>query len=88
LGLSNNTSKFSGGTFMLSAATSTIVANSSIKGTSVITFSPANATAALTLRTSGLFVSAQTAASGFTVSTQAGTPVGSEMFQYFVYNPV
>jgi hypothetical protein len=77
------------GSFTLSTATATIVTQPGVAANGVVLWNnPTNATAALTLRTQGLFLSAQTAGSGFVISTQTGVPTGGEHFSYVVVNPV
>ncbi len=46
-----------------------------------------NATAALTERTLGLYISAKTAASTFSVSCQNGSALGTETFGYVIFTP-
>ena len=75
------------GTFTLSAATVTIVTQPSVGATWKVSFVPTNATGALTLRTQGLFVSAVTAGSSFSVSTQSNSALGTETFSYIGFNP-
>jgi hypothetical protein len=76
------------GTFTLSNAVTTNVAQPKIVAAGFPVIVPTNGTAALAQRTLGLYVSAVTAGVGFAISTQTGTAVGSETFSYFVYNPV
>lgn len=75
------------GTFTLSAGTTTVVTQSSIAASGIPLLMATNATAALTVRTAGLYVSAVTAGASFSVSTQNGTAVGTETFKYIVVNP-
>jgi hypothetical protein len=75
------------GTFTLSNATVTVVTQPSIAASGIVLFTPKNATAALTQRTSGLFVSAVTAGVSFSISTQSGSALGSEIFSYICINP-
>lgn len=75
------------GTFTLSAGTTTIVTQPSIGASGIPLITATNATAALTVRTAGLFVSAMTAGVGFSLSTQSGTAQGTETFKYVVVNP-
>jgi hypothetical protein len=84
--VSAQTSGLFAGSFTLANATVTNVTQVSIIAGSFITITPTNATAALTQRTNGLFVSSQTASVGFSVSTQNGSALGSETFKYIVYN--
>jgi hypothetical protein len=75
------------GSFTLSNATTTIVTEPSISANSIVSWQPTNATAALTIRTAGLYKSAQTAGTGFSLSTQNGSAIGTETFSYFVVTP-
>lgn len=75
------------GTFTLSAATTTVVTQPSIGANAVVIPVPINATAALIVRTNGLFVSTHTAGTSFTMSTQAGSAVAGGIFSYIVINP-
>jgi hypothetical protein len=70
------------GSFTLSNATTTVVAQTAIIAVAFPIFEPTNATAALTLRTQGLYVSSVTPGVGFAVSTQTGLAVGTETFKY------
>ncbi len=76
----------SGSLTLTAAATTVVVVNTAVKPTSEISFSPTNATAALTQRTNGLFVSAITTGS-FSLSTQSGAAIGTETFSYTIFNP-
>lgn len=77
------------GKLTLSNATTTSVTDSRVTSPlSIIQLIPTNATAALTQRTLGLFVSAATANVGFSLSTQGGSAAGGETFSYVVVNPV
>lgn len=76
-----------GGTFTLSAATTTIVSQANVQAGSVILPFATNATAALTVRTLGLYISAKTAASTFSVSCQNGSALGTETFGYILFTP-
>jgi hypothetical protein len=75
-------SAFSSGTFTCTSSASTVVTDSSVKGTSKIVLQPTNA-AAGTLQGSAkcLYVSAIGTGS-FTVTTASSTPTGSETFSY------
>jgi hypothetical protein len=75
------------GTFTLANATLSPVTNNQVRASFVVAWSPTNATAALTERTNGLFLQAVTAGSGFVVSTQSGSAIGTETFQYIGFNP-
>ena len=79
--------RFVGGSFTLSGGTATVVNEPSVTSNSRITFSPTNATGALTQRSAGLYLSARVAASTFTISTQSGTSFGTETFNYVLFNP-
>src|SRR5215469_5289861 len=76
-----------GGTFTLSNATTTTVTQTAIKANSIISLTPTNATAALTQRTQGIYHSANSVGASFSVSTQSGSAVGSETFEYTVFTP-
>lgn len=76
------------GTFTLSNATTTVVAQPATTANAVVVFSPLNANAALLQRTAGLFQSAATAGTGFSISTQSGTAQGTEVFSYVLVNTV
>ena len=76
------------GSFTLSAATTTNVAQPKIVAAGFPLIMPTSATAAATLATQGLYLSAVTAGVGFAVSTQTGLAAGTETFSYFIYNPV
>lgn len=75
------------GTFTLSAATTTNVTQASIAANGLVFFSPTNATAALIVRTNGLFVSLVTSGVGFQLSTQSGSATSGGTFSYIVLNP-
>lgn len=75
------------GTMTLSAATATVVTQPAVKANSFISLTPTNATAALTQRSGGLFVSAYSAGISFSVSTQTGAAIGTETLSYIVWNP-
>jgi hypothetical protein len=75
------------GSFTLAAGTTTTVTQPSIKANADVALTPTNATAALTQRSAGLFLSAITPGASFAVSTQNGTAQGSETFTYIVVNP-
>jgi hypothetical protein len=75
------------GSFTLSAATTTLVTQSAISASSLVFWSPTNGTAALILRTNGLFHSANTPGSSFSLATQAGSATSGGTFEYFVINP-
>lgn len=75
------------GTFTLANATVTVVTQPAVGATWKVAFTPTNATATLTQYTKGLYVSAVTAGSGFSVSTYTTTAVGTETFEYIGFNP-
>ena len=75
------------GTFTLANATITVVTQPLVGATWKVAFVPTNATGALTQRTQGLFVSAVTAGSSFSVSTQSNSALGTETFEYIGFNP-
>jgi hypothetical protein len=75
------------GTFTLSAATTTNVAEVRVAGNAVVFWSPTNATAALIERTNGLFHATSTSGVGFTLSTQSGSASAGGTFEYVAVNP-
>lgn len=75
------------GTLQLSNATTTVVTQPDTTADSFIALTATNATAALTQRSNGLFVSARTAGASFSLSTQSGQAAGTETFSYIVWNP-
>lgn len=77
------------GTFTLSAAASTVVPNTSVTSTSIISLTPLNAGAAtLMAGANSLYVSARTSGASFTVSTAAGgSAAATEQFQYLLVVP-
>lgn len=75
------------GTFTLSNATTTVIGQPNTAANSVIAFTPTNATAALTQRSAGVYLSALAAGTSFSVSTQSGTAQGTETFSYIMMNP-
>ena len=75
------------GSFTLTAATTTIVTQPAVAANSLVFTMPTNATAALIVRTNGLFVSTLTPGASFTLSTQAGSATSGGTFQYIVINP-
>lgn len=75
------------GTFRLAAATTTNIAQPAVNANSIVLLTAANASAALTQITAGLYVAAQTAGTGFAVATQSGAAMGTEVFNYFVFSP-
>jgi hypothetical protein len=81
------TGRFVGGTFTLTAATTTVVAQTAVKANSVLALTPTNATAALTQRSAGLYHSANAVGASFSVSTQSGTAFGTETFEYILFTP-
>jgi hypothetical protein len=75
------------GTFTLAAATVTVVTQPATAANSVLIPFATNGTAALTVRSLGLFHSANTPGASFSVSTQGGAAAGSETFEYILVNP-
>lgn len=75
------------GTFTLAAATTTVVTEASVASNSIMIPFATNATAALVVRTNGLFHSANTSGSSFSVSTQSGSATSGGTFSYIVLNP-
>jgi len=75
------------GTFTLSAATTTVVTDGNVASNSIVLWSPTNATAALIVRTNGLYHSANTSGSSFSMSTQSGSATSGGTFSYVVINP-
>jgi hypothetical protein len=75
-----------GGSFTLTAATTTIVTQPAVVSGSRVFLTATNATAALTFRSQGLYHSANTPGASFSISTQTGLALGSETFEYFVQN--
>ena len=77
------------GTFTLSAAASTVVANTSVTSTSKINWTPTNAAAATLLAgANNLYLSARTSGASFTLTTAAGgSPAGTETFDFTLVNP-
>lgn len=77
------------GTFTMAAAATLIVTQPEVTATSIIVWTPTNA-AAGTLQGSAkcLYLSARTAGASFTVATASGgNAVGTEVYQYFLWNP-
>jgi hypothetical protein len=75
------------GTFTLTNATATVVAQTAIAANGVVTWNPTNAAASALLRNRGLFTQSVTSGVGFTVSTDNGTAAGTETFTYIALNP-
>ena len=75
------------GTVTLANATVTVVAQNNVAANSLVFLTATNATAALTERTAGVFVTALIPGTSFSVSTQSGMAAGGETFQYFLVNP-
>lgn len=75
------------GSFTLSAATTTVVTNNSIAANSMVFWSASNGTAALIVRTNGLYHATNTAGTSFTMSTQSGSATSGGTFNYIVLNP-
>lgn len=76
-----------GGTFTLAAATTTVVTQTAVKSNSIVSLTPTNATAALTQRSQGIYHSANSVGASFSVSTQSGSALGTETFEYIVFTP-
>lgn len=76
------------GSFTLSAATTTVVTEPKVVASSIVQWFPTNATAALIVRTNGLFHQTNTAGATFTVSTQSGSATAGGTFNYIISNPV
>ena len=74
------------GTFTLAAATNTVVSNVLVSANSKVFLTPTNTSAAITVRTLGIFHSATNPGTSFTVSTQNGSAVGNETFEFFATN--
>lgn len=72
------------GTFTLSAATSTTVANVNVSADSQILLMPTNAAAALITANPGLYVSSRTEGTSFVVGIQSGSAAGTEIFAYTI----
>lgn len=79
--------RFVSGTFTLAAATTTVVTQTAVKANSVLSFTPTNATAALTQRTAGVYHSANAVGASFSISTQSGSATGTETFEYLLFTP-
>ena len=75
------------GTFTMANATLSPVTNNQVKASFVVGLTATNATGALTYRTNGLFLQAVTAGSGFVISTQSGSAIGTETFSYIGFSP-
>lgn len=77
------------GTFALSAATVSVITEPRIASNGIVFWSANNTTAALIMRTNGLFQVAGSTVGGtsFTMSTQAGSAVAGSVFSYIVINP-
>ncbi len=76
-----------GGTFTLTNATTTVVTQTAVAANSILSLTPTNATAALTVRTQGLYHSASTTGASFSISTQSGSATGTETFEYLLFTP-
>ena len=76
-----------GGTFTLTNATTTVVTQTAVKANSVLALTPTNATAALTQRSQGIYHSANAVGASFSVSTQNGSALGTETFEYLLFSP-
>lgn len=77
------------GSFTLSAAASTTVAQPSVAVTSYIWLTPTNADAATLMGSAAsLYVSAKTASTSFAVATADGSSAsGTETFDYIIFTP-
>ena len=75
------------GTFTFSAATTTVVSQGSIAANSIVEWSPTNATAALIVRTNGVFHLSNQPTTSFTMSTQVNSAPSGGTFNYIVINP-
>jgi hypothetical protein len=77
------------GTFTLAAAASTVVTQPGVKATSIVVFTPTNASAATLMGSAkALYVSATVPGASFTVATASGAnAIGTEVFQYAIFNP-
>ena len=73
---------------LIAGQTTTPIAVPSIRASSRPQWEATNATAALTVRTQGLYLSAVTAGVGFAVSTQTSVAIGTETFNYVVWSGV
>lgn len=78
------------GTFTFGAAATAVVAEPSVRSTSIITLTPTNASAATLFGSAKApYVSARTVGTSFTVSTaNAAAAAGTETFSYTLQNPV
>lgn len=78
------------GTFTLAAAATTTVPQTATQSTSLITFTPLNASAATLMGSAkALYVSARTQGASFTVATASGaSAAGGEIFSYALQNTV
>jgi hypothetical protein len=91
--LSNWVTAFTGrtvyGSFTLTAAATTVVAEPSTKSNSFIQLTPTNAAAGtLVGSAAALYVSTKTAGASFTVATASGgAAAGTEMFSYSLSTP-
>lgn len=77
------------GAARLSAAATTVVANTSVQGTSLITLTPTNAAAATLISGSkSPYISALSPGVSFTIATADGTSAaGTETYNYMILNP-
>lgn len=76
------------GSFTLAAGTTTVVAQASAKANSVVIPFATNTSAALIERTAGLYNSAISPGTSFSMSTQSGTAAGTETFNYLMLTPL
>lgn len=75
------------GSFTFSAATTTVVSQGSIAANSIVVPFATNATAALIVRTNGLFHLSNQPTTSFTMSTQVNSAPSGGTFNYIVINP-
>lgn len=75
------------GTATLANATTTVVVQPAVKANSLVLFSATNSSAALLMRTQGLWHSANVAGASFSLSTQTGTASGVETVEYILVSP-
>ena len=75
------------GSFTFSAATTTVVSQGSIAANSIVVPFATNATAALIVRSNGLFHLSNQPTTSFTMSTQVNSAPSGGTFNYIVINP-
>lgn len=78
------------GSFTLSAAATTVVADTSVTANAFIMFTPTNAAAgSLMAGSKSLYLSTRSAGTSFTVATADGTSAGgTETFSYMIFAPL